>query len=166
MQRWHPLGLATRQLSLHITLTCGQSFRWTQLTGGRWGGVVKGSLVLLRSMDGAVEFSPVNCGPSVAEGAAEQHTRALLLDYFNAQAPLERMYQEWSRFVRNMPRVNLSAAKSFPFWQGGCTLQAVVYCVLGAASAAPGPARVPVLFSLQQQQQHHGAPSSQTPRCP
>jgi|LauGreDrversion4_2_1035121.scaffolds.fasta_scaffold1355388_1 hypothetical protein len=112
MQRWHPLGLATRQLSLHITLTCGQSFRWTQLTGGRWGGVVKGSLVLLRSMDGAVEFSPVNCGPSVAEGAAEQHTRALLLDYFNAQAPLERMYEDWSRCARELRR---NDERSAPF---------------------------------------------------
>lgn len=99
MQRWHPLGLAARQLSLPITLTCGQSFRWTQLQGGRWGGVVAGSLVLLRTMHDAVEFSPVNCGPSVGEGAAEKHTRELLLDYFNAEAPLERMYHEWSRFA-------------------------------------------------------------------
>ncbi len=99
MHRWHPLGLAARQLSLPITLTCGQSFRWLQLSEGRWGGVVAGSLVLLRQKDDAIEFSPVNCGPAVGDGAAEKHTRALLLDYFNAEAPLERMYQDWSKCV-------------------------------------------------------------------
>ena len=112
MQRWHPLGLAARQLSLPITLTCGQSFRWTQLQGGRWGGVVAGSLVLLRTMDGAVEFSPVNCGPSVGEGAAEKRTRELLLDYFNAEAPLERLYHEWSRFAPAFCRSALRSAVS------------------------------------------------------
>ena len=97
MHRWHALGLAARQLSLPITLTCGQSFRWLQLPEGRWGGVVGGSLVLLRQSGDAIEFSPLNCGPAVGEGAAEKHTRALLLDYFNATAPLESMYEEWSR---------------------------------------------------------------------
>jgi hypothetical protein len=157
MQRWYPLGLATRQLSLPITLTCGQSFRWTQLANGCWGGVVKGSLVLLRSQDDSVEFSAVNCGPSVVEGAAEQYTRALLLDYFNAQAPLERMYQDWSRCARKL-RCN-ERAQLISLCQCGCALQAALLCVLGSAGAASGPTRVPFLLPLQQQQQYHGASS-------
>ena len=67
--------------------------------------MVAGSLVLLRQRDGAIEFSPVNCGASVGQMAAEQHARTLLLDYFNASAPLERMYDEWSRCTRSAAAV-------------------------------------------------------------
>jgi hypothetical protein len=97
MHKWLPLGLAARQLSLPVTLTCGQSFRWVALPDGRWGGVVAGKLVLLRQRDDAIEFSPVNCSAAGGEAAAEKLTRALLLDYFHADAPLERMYEDWSR---------------------------------------------------------------------
>jgi hypothetical protein len=100
MHKWHVLGLAARQLSLPITLTCGQSFRWSQLSGGRWGGVVAGRLVLLRQHNDAIEFSPVSCCPAVGEDEVEKRTRAVLLDYFNSAAPLERLYEDWSRRAR------------------------------------------------------------------
>ena len=100
MNKWHALGLAARQLSLPITLTCGQSFRWSQLQEGRWGGVVAGRLVLLRQHNDAIEFSPVSCCPTVGEHEVEKRTRAVLLDYFNSDAPLERLYEDWSRRAR------------------------------------------------------------------
>ena len=97
MLKWLPLGLVARQLSLPVTLTCGQSFRWVALQDGRWGGVVAGRLVLLRQRNDAIEFSPVNCSAAGGEAEAEKQTRVLLLDYFQSGAPLERMYEDWSR---------------------------------------------------------------------
>jgi hypothetical protein len=142
MHKWHPLGLAARQLSLPITLTCGQSFRWTELQEGRWGGVVAGKLVLLRQRDEAIEFSPVNGCPAGGEAAAEKHTRALLLDYFNSDAPLERMYQDWSRQASHCSAISFVCFSPVGahIRQGRPALQAAVHCVFRSAGAATGPA--------------------------
>ena len=98
---WSKLPCTKYELRLDITLKCGQSFRWKQLTacdkisppataGAVYIGVLHQKLLLLSQDDENVYYQCVSNQKCNKTG--EQ-----LHDYFQLDVHLEELYQKWSK---------------------------------------------------------------------
>ncbi|DBA76918.1 TPA: 8-oxoguanine glycosylase ogg1 [Trebouxia sp. C0004] len=89
---WQSLGAAPAELTLDFTLPTGQSFRWRQTGQAEFTGVVDNRVVKVQQTPSDVRYQVIARGDS----AACSEDAAVLRNYFNLQACLEELSQEWS----------------------------------------------------------------------
>uniref|UniRef100_A0A803LMB6 DNA-(apurinic or apyrimidinic site) lyase n=1 Tax=Chenopodium quinoa TaxID=63459 RepID=A0A803LMB6_CHEQI len=82
--KWVPLDLGKRELSLPLTFPTGQTFRWKKTGTLQYTGVVKSHLVSLKHLengDVAYQFHPLTC--STSNFTEEEDAKLALLDFLN-----------------------------------------------------------------------------------
>ena len=98
---WNKFPCTKSELRLDITLKCGQSFRWKQLSsenidppvaaaGPVYIGVLHQKLLLLTQDDDNVYYNCVN-------NQKCNKTQQQLRDYFQLHVNLEQLYKKWSK---------------------------------------------------------------------
>ncbi|XP_064457023.1 N-glycosylase/DNA lyase-like [Ornithodoros turicata] len=106
------------QLNLDVTLTCGQSFRWTKNSKGEWTGVLANKVWFLKQDDtGNIHYKVVKpeneelnlaqtllnkkarkrkLNDSVCVGQDDNAEESVLRDYFQLNVDVEQLYQQWA----------------------------------------------------------------------
>ncbi|XP_045036449.1 N-glycosylase/DNA lyase isoform X2 [Daphnia magna] len=109
------------ELSLDISLNCGQSFRWKKRPSGEWAGVLAGYLWLMNQDEAGLNYRVVTpvvqseASPSESLPAKKAEMKEcidyehMVKDYFQLDIDLESLYRQWSLADANFDKV----AKNF-----------------------------------------------------
>ena len=85
------LKIADDELNLEYTLASGQTFRWSRTDDGWWTGVVRGSVVCIRSTKDGLEWQTY----------PEASNIGLVTDYFRLSEHVEAIYAQLARADRH-----------------------------------------------------------------
>uniref|UniRef100_A0A672NJD3 8-oxoguanine DNA glycosylase N-terminal domain-containing protein n=1 Tax=Sinocyclocheilus grahami TaxID=75366 RepID=A0A672NJD3_SINGR len=98
---WRSLSCPRSELRLHLTLGCGQTFRWCETADGHWTGVMRGKVWTLTQTEDTlwyyVEDEEQLLGKmSRRKIDMKQEEGELLRDYFQFGVKLGDLYSDWS----------------------------------------------------------------------
>ncbi|PIK57841.1 putative mucin-19-like [Apostichopus japonicus] len=126
MAKWSSVPCAKRELSLAVTLSCGQSFRWKEVEAGVWRSVLSGRIWTLKQSEEELLYQVHDLSGeklagddtklsksdkrrrnqlpemSVASDGSEKYSpEAVLRDYFQLQVSLSQLYDKWQSVDNN-----------------------------------------------------------------
>lgn len=101
------------ELQLHVTLQCGQSFRWREISPGKWQGVIGHKVWSLTQDESHIHYTtyPETSGDETStnpkqkqktkrtnkKDVGQEKLEAVLKDYFRLDFSLEKLYDSWKK---------------------------------------------------------------------
>lgn len=122
--KMNKLACPISELQLNITLQCGQSFRWCEISSGKWRGVIGQEVWTLSQDDSHIHYciypscrkignqeqfrlipKQKKIRTSYKLNTSQQNYDAVLKDYFQLDFSLKKMYSDWKAADSNFSRV-------------------------------------------------------------